>query len=548
MGAPPARRGRDDLPERLLVVRCPGWPLRALGVDGDDPVAVVAGRVVVAASTPARASGVGVGLGRREAEARCPGLVVHARDEAAERRAFEPVAAALEVFGVPVTLRAPGWAALPTRGPSRRLGGEAGLLGAVTAALAGVFPTPDGTGEAEGQGPPWWRVGVADGPFAASLAALRGVVVERGGAAAFLAPFSVERLGHEELAGVLRRLGVTTLGSFVALDPIAVRSRFGAQGAALQRLAAGGGSRLEGRPPAQAERREKGIDPPTVRLETTLFVARGLADELGRSLARRGLACSLLGVEVELSDGVRLERRWSGRGSLGPGLVAERLRAQLEAWATSRAGPRGEGPAGASVGDEGIVGIVGVRLVALEVVPDGGDQLSLWGRRGPADDERVARVVARVQGLLGPGGVLRPATDGGRGPLERARLLPFGEERPSPEGSRAARPPPWPGRLPAPSPAVVAHVPVPVDVRDAEGAPLGVDARGAVSGAPARVAVDGGPSRLVRSWSGPFPVDERWWEAGGRRRRARFQVVLADGDAYLLALERGAWTVEGRYD
>jgi protein ImuB len=43
-------------------------------------------------------------------------------------------------------------------------------------------------------------------------------------------------------------------------------------------------------------------------------------------------------------------------------------------------------------------------------------------------------------------------------------------------------------------------------------------------------------------------VDERWWERGGRRRRARLQVVLDGGDAYLLTLERGAWTVEGCYD
>jgi protein ImuB len=429
---------------------------------------VVAGRVVVGVSAPARAAGIRAGLHQREAEDRCPGLAVHPRDEATERRAFEVVVSALETFGVPVTLDSPGWAAMATRGPSRRLGGEAGLVGAVAAALGRVGLPADGGGHLEAR---WWRIGVADGRFAAFLAAARGEVVERGGNAAFLAPLPVEDLGHGELAGILRRLGIETLGSFAALDPSAVLSRFGTEGAALQRLAAGGeGTGLSGRPPRRPEQVGKEMDPPDARLETALFVARGLADELGRSLGRRGLSCTLLGIEVELSDGSRLERRWSGRGSGAPSLVAERLRSQLEAWASSG---RPEGQLGERAA---AVGVAAVRLVALEVAPEGGEQLSLWGRRRPADEERITRVVARVQGMLGPASVLRPATGGGRGPRERVRLLPFGEELDG-EGSSSSPPPPWPGRLPAPSPAVVPSASLAAEVRDAGGLPLAVDAR-----------------------------------------------------------------------
>lgn len=535
----PATSGRreGELPERTLVVRCPRWALRALGLAEVEPVVVVAGGIVVAASAAAAAEGVRAGLRRRDAEARVAGLVVHGRDEALERRAFEPVVAALETFGVPVTVRAPGWAAFGTRGPARRLGGEAGLVAAVEAALGAAAEPP-------GSPSRWWRVGIADGAFCASLAAARDAVVPRGEGAAFLAPLPVELLGDEELAGLLRRLGIGTLGAFAALEPSAVLARFGGRAGTLQALAAGrGANRLAGRlagGPAQAE---QDLDPPTARLEATLFVARGLAAELAASLGRRGLACTLLAIEVALGDGTRLERRWSGRGSLAPGLVVERLRAQLEAWAAAREAGRGE----QGSDEEHPVEVAGVRLVALEAVPDRGDQRSLWGRRRPGDDERVARAVARLEGVLGPRRVFAARTAGGRGPGERARLLPFGESLPpsSRDDPEAA---PWPGRLPAPSPAIVPDSPLPAEVLDAAGTAVAVDARGALSAAPVSVSLGAGPARLVQAWAGPFPVDERWWEGAKRRRRARLQVVLADGAAFLLALERGRWLAEGSYD
>jgi protein ImuB len=51
----------------------------------------------------------------------------------------------------------------------------------------------------------------------------------------------------------------------------------------------------------------------------------------------------------------------------------------------------------------------------------------------------------------------------------------------------------------------------------------------------------------VVAWAGPWPVEERWWDAGGARRLARLQVVTADGQAWLVACERGRWWVEAAY-
>ncbi|TRW46235.1 DNA polymerase Y family protein, partial [Georgenia yuyongxinii] len=62
--------------------------------------------------------------------------------------------------------------------------------------------------------------------------------------------------------------------------------------------------------------------------------------------------------------------------------------------------------------------------------------------------------------------------------------------------------------------------------------------------APAPVAAGEYP---LRAWAGPWPVTERWWSAEGRRR-AYVQVVPDGAPALLLAVERGAWQVEGVYD
>jgi protein ImuB len=109
---------------------------------------------------------------------------------------------------------------------------------------------------------------------------------------------------------------------------------------------------------------------------------------------------------------------------------------------------------------------------------------------------------------------------------------------------------PWPGRIPAPSPAFVGAYPDRVTLLDGNERSVGVDARGVVSGSPAWYEDAGGRRTAVICWAGPWPVDERWWDqrARRRRRRARLQVITGTGEALLLVLDRGTWSVEGRYD
>jgi protein ImuB len=90
--------------------------------------------------------------------------------------------------------------------------------------------------------------------------------------------------------------------------------------------------------------------------------------------------------------------------------------------------------------------------------------------------------------------------------------------------------------------------PIRAEVVDVDGKPVAVGGRGSASAEPKRVSVDGGEWREVVAWAGPWPVDERWWDPGAHRRRARWQVVTADGTAHLLAVEGGRWSVEATYD
>src|SRR5215211_1230240 len=228
--------------ERTACLWCPDWPVVALRARDpalcDAAVAVVArgerGLVVIAASTEATAEGVSSGLRRREAEARCPGLAVAEADPQVVARAFERVARAVETFTPRFVLEEPGRISFPTRGPSRYFGGDTAMAVRCLDAVRAIGITDA-------------RVGVADGGFAAVLAARAAEpgaasVVPPGASPGFLAPWPVAALEvpeQPELADLLGRLGLRTLGAFASLPAGAVLGRFGVAGARAHRLARG---------------------------------------------------------------------------------------------------------------------------------------------------------------------------------------------------------------------------------------------------------------------------------------------------------------------
>jgi protein ImuB len=91
--------------------------------------------------------------------------------------------------------------------------------------------------------------------------------------------------------------------------------------------------------------------------------------------------------------------------------------------------------------------------------------------------------------------------------------------------------------------------PLPVALFGDDSRPLEVDGRGHLASAPAWFSPDPGAARrAVRSWAGPWPLRERWWDAEGSRRAERFQILDSEGEAWLLLGEDGRWWAEARYD
>jgi hypothetical protein len=377
----------------------------------------------------------------------CPDLLEE-QEDGRRRRAFGRVAEAVGVFSPAVEMVRPGVCAVGTRGPSRYFGGDDRFAGLVADSVAGVDGVTPGVGVTAG-------VGVADGLFAGVLAARAGgtgpMVVPAGGVPDFLGPWPVAVLERPELADLLGRLGIHTLGQFAGLPDRDVLARFGVDGATCHR------------------------------------VAKGTCGEL---------------------PGFRLTGR-----------------------------PGGPAPDRAPTG-----GAASTR------------QPGFWGGEAGAT-ARAGRALARVQQLLGPEAVVAGRLQGGRGPAERARVVPWsggggdGEEQSG--GGRRRRSgtlpdPPWPGQVPSPAPVIVLARPAPARLVDTDGRSVGVSGGGTVSKSPARLSVDGGPWTPVTGWAGPWPSDERWWSVP--RRQARMQIITGAGTAHLLTRERGGWWLEGTYD
>jgi len=501
-------------PPRVLVLRCPDLP----------------GAALPGAALPGTGGSGGAGWsGGGDEDFGGPEY------DGAAARAFEPVVAVVEEFCPRVEVVRPGVCAFAARGPARYFGGEAELARKVAEAVA--------------QSGVACQVGIADGLFAAQLAARAGptgVLVSAGETRTFLAGLPVGVLGMPELCELLPRLGIETLGQLAELPPAEAASRFGADGKLASRIARGLDPRpLVPRPPAVDLSVQAEFDPPVGQSEPVIFTAKALADQMHVRLAARGLACVRVGVQVHCANGQELSRLWRHDGLLSGLAVAERVRWQLDSW---RPG------SGQEAGDEA-GGITLLRLIPDQLVRATGRQLALWGDSVISD--RVARAAIRVQAMLGHDRVTQPVLAGGRRPADQVLLVPFGDaavpQRP------AGRP--WPGQIPAPSPVTVYPAPLAARLTDASGQLVSVSGRAQLSAPPAWLSVGSGEGpgrssprpateqvRAVTAWAGPWPVTERWWDPPSVCRQARFQLATDDGSAWLAVLQEGRWLIEGRYD
>jgi protein ImuB len=465
-------------------------------------------------------------------------------------RRHDQVIAVVTGFCPDVEVLEPGVCAFGTRGPARYFGGERALAARITAAVADLGVQS--------------RAGVADGLFAALLAARASpvgaspagatpacascdtiLVVPRGESAGFLAAQPVSVLPDHDLAGLLNRLGLRTLGDFAALPARDVASRFGGAGECAHRLARGLDSRpLAARPPPPDLSVAREFDPPEPRAEPLVFSAKALAERLHAGLDARGLTCVRVQVRVTWADGRESSRRWRHDGLLSAAAVADRVRWQFDGWRPEQhLGGRRPAQSESAQRDDQCPpgGVTVLRLVPDQVVRAAGQQLTLWGEAVPSD--RVARAAMRVQALLGHEAVLRPVLGGGRDFASQVTPVPFGDKT----EPRLAADRPWPGRVIGAAPALVFPAAREAEVTDDAGRVVTVSGRCAVSAAPARLTVRGEPPRCITGWAGPWPLAERWWDPSAARRRARFQLATDDGRAWLAVVQDGRWLVEAAY-
>lgn len=566
---------------RIAVVRVPDWSVevaRAAGeLPGSVPVATTHLHRIVACDDLARAVGVRVGQRVRDAQAGAPSLVLADADAVGEVLAFAHVIRAVESVVPGVQGLGDGALALPMRGATRFYGGEREAVAAIVAALAplglrvrvgvaddrftaelaeraavadaappashpapagheGAPAAPSSAGDVHvsGRAGPHGRRDPAHVHISHALAAPDAPgpqidsspahpqhptpirIVEPGASRAFLAPVPVTVLGSE-LAGMLLRLGLRTLGDLAALPDASVRDRFGHEGLRdLQRARGLDDRRIEpgsDHPPdALALEFEPGIEGG----EELGFALQGRADAYVAELAARRLVVAEVRILLRADLGGISERTWRKPGFFRARDVVDRARWQLAESGLDSA-------------------LVEVRITPERLERDTEHMPGLWGGRGV--DERTRGVIERLQGVLGREGVVVASLGGGRLLAERGVLTPWGD------AVADVREGPWPGSLPEPRPATVFRPPQPVVLLDAEGAEVETGER---IHPPTWFRTPTGDRRRVAAWAGPWPLRLR---AGSFvESLARIQVVDGAGDAWVLLGDAAGWRAEGRYD
>jgi len=483
------------------------WSLTRPDAPPDEPVLVVDDRVT-GATPDVLEAGARLGMPRREAEALAAFAVVLTRDIGDETRRFETVAAAIADLTPRVEVASPGLALAPAAGAARFYGGEKPLVERVAEEMGELTGDLRG-GEA--------LIGIADGPFAARWAAAAAAVGEPrvvSDTMAFLSGLDLSALrevvGGDEMIDTFRRLGFSTLGDLARLPRSALASRFGAPAVLAHRLACGEDRPVHPREAPPEPGAEMSFEDPLESLEAAVSAGRLLSERLLSGLRAVGAAPHAATITAQAASGPPLTRVWRSADPLTEEDLTDRVLWQVRAWVEAGGVPGG---------------ITGLSLIPSDL-SDEGRQLSLSGDEASAVE--AERALARAQALVGPDGVLRGGAQGGRMPAERVTWSRWGELETARERDVEA---PWPGALPAPSPAL---------------APPRLERVG--------LEWDGeAPSRLrlgscwspVLTWGGPWRLTGRWWQGEGDVDR--YQIVTSAG-AYLCVVVEGGAYLAGVYD
>jgi protein ImuB len=470
---------------------------------------------VVWATRRARKEGIRQGLTLAQARAIMPRLIARGRDSECERAAQEALFEAAERFSPRIEEAGEGVVFLDVDGLERHFSGENRERELAHALIRSV----------EAAGLPA-RVGIASSKLASRIAAelpKTPNIVPEGIERKFLEPLPLERLAPEiEMATMLQKLGISSIGELARLPEAEVASRFGETGRELHFAARGVDVRpLIPRQPPPDFREGMELEWPIVALEPFLFVAHAALERLVRRLETSGYSCRILQMSLRLEPDGHHERRIElPAPTRDLKTLLTLIRLDLE-----------QTPPGAP--------IAGFSMVATPDQPRQG-QLSLFGPLALAHDkltEAIARIASRIGteriGMAAPLDVHRP--DG-------YAVDPF-DPPPPPRVRRVARRSKGLLAVRSLRPAIALQV---VTEENGRRRPRKI----AVSSPDASTAkkelkIDGS----VRVASGPWRIEEEWW-AEAPIRRDYWDVELSDGGIYRIFHDQqsNAWFADGVYD
>jgi protein ImuB len=484
----------------FAVLRVPDFALQAalrLPPGAAEPPAALVdptapGAPILAFTATAQAAGVEPGFTVPQALARCPHLQIRHPHPEAEAEARAALLAAGFSLSPAIEDSAPGVCTvdLSGRAPDER---EPALRDAL-ARLARLGLRATG--------------GLASTPLVAGYAAtdanpVRTVRQPR----SFLAALPLATASPPpELALILGRWGVRTLGDLTDLPKGEITRRLGPEGLALWERAAGETIRpLRRVTPARTFVAEQAFETEIESLDPLLLRLRPLVDRLALDLANAGLAAGELLLALALADETRYERAFRlPEATAEPDTLFGVLLAHLESLHT--AAP-----------------VAAARLEFLPARP----QVRQHGLfdTGLRDPRSFADTLARLVAVVGS-----------------ARLgTPYPEDTHRPDAFRLAPPPaavddpPAPPVLPPLGPPLRRfRPPRPATVELGPGAPAYV-----------QTSHVRGP---VAAWAGPWCAAGDWWEEARAWKREEWDVALESGGLYRLARTPDGWFVDGEYD
>jgi protein ImuB len=515
---------------RSIVLWCPRWPVVAAYRDDscaeaspEKPLALIQRGVVVECSANAADAGVRPGMKRREAHTLLPELVVIAQNEHRDRAAFDRVLIKLAEYVPQHAVLEPGMVAFGARGLERFYGSEEAASRMLLDALVRTEPLAHG------------RIGIADDVFTAVTAAQSTSAsyplrrVEPGEQELFLSEMPLDVLGEPDTVSLLQRLGLQTLGDFVELGHVAIRERFGVPGERLFHLATGNSGTpllVRDTPEDTCERIE--LPDSCTLVEQVAFGVKARTQQYENRLRAAGVVITRLRIRVGYDDGVEHEKTWNHPRFFQVVDLLDRVRWQLEqAFRDTQGVEREVSPA-----------VLWVEYEALDPEDIASHEPGLWGA-GP--DSKVHHVLSRVQGLVGASGVLTGSSRKRRLPADTQVMTAWGDQK-SQETSG-----PFPGSLPSPLPATIFSIPRDVSLVGRDGNVVAVSSRAELSSPPEWL-ISGSRQIRVTSWTGPWPVWEKWWDPSRSRFVHRLQVVDEQGMGWLVSLCEDSWSLEARYD